>query len=295
MGGLAYAAGGEAEEEDGRGREVVGIGGALAALALLNPRTRAWAAKKLNKATLPMRRAMTRPSFATETVSDFPLDEVGQRARLGQARMNLGSKHPLAQLPFEEGQGAWLDQGELSTPLVFGQALPRNPGALRDADALINYASDMGRRLDQQAVPLSRHMQTLFDDPHGANALVASNVSKGVLKQIAQELGDKAVVAHKPGGDALVHGFGDPTPQEIEEILAHARKRLPGVKFRHAVSDPGLDRILIGDPEYATMPYRTKRAAEGFRSADRYLLTSGKEPEIFREFLGYGPERRVRD
>ena len=248
-GGLAYAGGGNVVKD----HPYLTAGGGLAALAAA---AAALAPGRVNRIARPIQRMLTKPSFATEAISADPLDKLHSDYRLGLALSQAkGLGHPEADLPIEEGQGAWLtDKGDLQTNPLYMQSLPRTLGRVDKDVPALDYAADMGRLLDQQAVPVARAIPDLIDTPEGSNAVLARGVDKGALATLAKGLGDRAVVAHQPGDRALMFPLPG-TDLSLEALRQRAAMLAPSLKLRYGASDPGVDRVLIGDVPYADMPY----------------------------------------
>ena len=287
-GGLAYADGGNVKRTVQQ-HPYLTAGGGLAALAAA---AAALAPGRVNRIARPIQRMLTKPTFATEAISADPLDKLRSDYRFGLALSQArGAGHDeLAQLPVEEGQGAWLtDSGDLQTNPLYMQQLPRTIGRVdRDTDAL-GYAADMGRLLDQQAVPVARGIPDLIDTPEGSNAVLAKGVDKGALATLAKGLGDRAVVAHQPDERALMFPLPG-TDLSLEALRQRAAMLAPAVKLRYGVSDPGIDRVLIGDVPYADMPYSEfgeNPRTPAYSALERMLMNSDA-PE--RDFQRLSPQ-----
>ena len=244
----------------------------------------------INKLARLVQRPLTAPSFATEAASDAsgPLTAAQARARFGLARSDAKAMgHDYADLPVEEGQGVWVSpDGGIQENALYMQRLPRHAGRIDNYQDALNYAADMGRLLDQRAVPVARAIPGLIDTADGSNAVIASKVPRGALATLGKTLGADAVVAQQPGDRALMFPLGD---ADIESIRRQAQAAVPGLSLRYGVSDPGVDRVLLGDdPSYMTdyADYGVNPRTPAYSELERKLL---KTPLIAQDLSGPFP------
>lgn len=205
----------------------------------------------VNKLARPIQRLLSKPTFSAEAVSSKPLSDALSRRRFELALENADDR-TLAEAPFETGQGAWSGDNGLETNPVYMQELPRSYNVGKDERSL-GYAANVGQLLGQHAVPVQRVVPGLIDTPDGANALLASDATAERIKALAKKLGVNNVVAQQPGQRANIFAL-DPNA-DIAALMAQARAAAPGMGLRYGRSDPGLDRVLIGDVDYADVPY----------------------------------------
>ena len=208
----------------------------------------------INRVARLFQRPLTRPSFAAEATSSEPLSIEQARARFALARDSARSEgaDELADLPVEEGHGVWLDdKGNVQQNPLFMQRLPRHLGPVEGSPDL-PYAAHMGQAMDQHAVPVARAIPDLIDTPDGSNALIAHNINAGAMSKLAKSLGQDAVIAQQPGGKALIFSLKD---EPIAQLRQRVGDAAPELSLRYGVSDPGIDRTLIGDVDYADQPY----------------------------------------
>ena len=231
----------------------------------------------INRVARMFQRPFTRPSFAAEATSDADkLSLPEARARFALARDDARSEgfDTEANAPVEEGHGVWLgDDGEVQQNPLFMQRLPRYMGPVEDHPSL-PYAARMGQLMDQHGVPVARAIPDLIDTPEGSNALIAHNINAGAMSKLAKHLGQDAVIAQQPGGKALIFSLkGDP----IEELRRNVATAAPELHLRYGVSDPGIDRTLIGDADWMDQPYSK------FGPNPRTKLYSALERKLFGE------------
>lgn len=293
-GGLAqYADGGEVDEDSPwarrAGAAALGGAGVLAALARLSPR-------RFNALARPIQRALTRPVVSTEAVSSKPLSELQSDARYAMARMN--ADYPFRDIPATKGQGAWMGESGMELNPLYMQELPRGFAPISKREDALKYAAQLGQNLDQFAVPVNRAIPGLRNTPEGSNALIMKDVPRGALAKLAQEMGPDVVVSHRPNGDALLFSIGD-KPMDIRDLAAKAAASLPSAKSRFAVSDPGIDRVLLGREPWMDRTYQSldvPGATNEYRMIEDLLLRG--RPSRLRKnpvFDLYGPERQLPD
>lgn len=253
----------------------------------------------INDLIRPAQRLFARPSFATEAASDAsgPLSAAESRARFALARSNAKAMgHPEADLPVEEGQGVWLDEHGLHENPLYMQSLPARGGRMDRYNDALDYAADVGRMLDQHAVPLARAIPGVVDTPEGANAIIARDLPRGALSTLGRQLGKDNVIAQQPGNRALVFPMkpsGDITQAEIEALRQSLENAVPGIKARYGVSNSGQDRLTVGDSplpegwnEVGYGAYGPNPRTPAYSALEKKLL---KQPLISQDLSGPFP------
>lgn len=210
------------------GASAAGLGATAAAFA--SPR-------HANALARPILRALAKPMFSAEGVSKVPLSDVAARARFNAARGDIGGKFGNVE-PGETTTGAWMGDNGMEHNQLFNQEMPRRPGWLHRQDDIMGYAGQMGEHLSQDAMPVSRFVPHVINDPEGANAMMVSGVDDAGLRDLSGRLSDLGVTVHRPGNKMLAF------PYDVGPISAMAA-RISGKPIRYGVSNPLQDRVAL--------------------------------------------------
>jgi hypothetical protein len=120
---------------------------------------------------------------------------------------------------------------------------------------MLGYAGEMGHQLDQWGVPIQRAMPNLFNIPYGADSLLMNKIGPEEIKRLAQAMGSDIAVSHRPGNKALVFGTGDTSP-DVRSMAAVAAQAVPRSSVKYSVSQPGVDRVLVGKEPWMSATYK---------------------------------------
>jgi hypothetical protein len=196
----------------------------------------------INMVARPWQRSFAKPVMGAEASVSGTTSPVDMPARYAQARQGLQGKSPLADLPYEQGMGAWQGEQGLQTNPLFMTEMPRTLGRVSDEGESLKYAGAMGKSLNQFGVPVSRATKSVFNIPEGADSVILSGVKDDDIPRLAEAVGQDAVVSQRPKGEVLIFSL---TGEPINEVAKKVKLVVPNAKLNFGVSKPDVDRVLV--------------------------------------------------
>ena len=252
-----------------------------AAVALAkNPQVLARAASPLYRPQVTTESAVTNPA----TLLNAPGN--AEAELLSRQRYNTAAS-PSLQNDVTQRQGAWMADGALeANPMYVAKTgftlnVGKSPKTLRD---VVQTATN----LEQEGAAITRAIPLPYGDLSKGNAAFLTNNGKPLTNEDIKKLGSSigsfgdTVLQHRADGKALVFKAGYDDSMTLQEIVDKAKKTIPGLKIRPAISKEGIDRKYFSKedyPQYGAKAREADRQGQLTQAFDEILKTKGYRKE----------------
>mgnify|MGYP003647255860 FL=1 len=173
-----------------------------------------------------------------------PLDDPLSIKRFETARAKVGG----GDTPYDIGQGAWQNTlGNMEYNPVFLERMKNVRGGLLSNKPFVDYATSLGRELNQDAAGATRVIPDLINTKHtraNANAVIFKNMEADDVKKAAGLVdNNKYITSARPNGEVVIRrqdggALGTGWTTEIAEKLGNKKYKMGNV-------DPELDSLYL--------------------------------------------------
>jgi hypothetical protein len=163
-----------------------------------------------------------------------PLDDPLSIKRFETARAKVGG----GDTPYDVGQGAWRNTlGDMEYNPVFLERMKNVRGGLMSNKPFVDYATSLGRELNQDAAGATRVIPDLINTKHtraNANAVIFKNMDSKDVKKAAGLLDDNYITSARPNGEVVIRrtdggALGTGWTTEIAEKLGNKKYKMGNV------------------------------------------------------------------
>ena len=251
----------------------------VAALAK-NPQVLARAASPLYRPQVTTEAAVTNPATLLNAPGNLEAE------LLSRQRYNTAASPSLLN-DVTQRQGAWMADGVLEANPMFVAKTNRmlnvsnNPKTLKD---VVQTATN----LEQEGAAITRAIPLPYGDLSKGNAAFLTNNGKPLTNEDIKKLGNSigsfgdTVLQHRADGKGLIFKAGYDDSMTLQEIVDKAKKTIPGLKVRPALSTEGIDRKYFDKSDYAqagAVPREIDRQGQLTQAFDEILKTKGYRKE----------------
>jgi len=172
-------------------------------------------------------------------------------------------------------QGYWM--GESNPVFVAEGSRSLSVGGNKQ---LLKDVAQTAENLEQAGATATRATALPFGDLSKGNAAFLTRNGKPLSNEDVVKLNKAlsettAVLQHRKGGEGLLFSYLDKTtPEELQKIVDVAKKTIPDLKVKPALSTPKIDRTYFERPEYQSLG-----------AVPREESIRGKLTQAFDEFL----------
>lgn len=151
-------------------------------------------------------------------------------------------------------QGYW--QGE-SNPVFVAEG--KRSLTVGGNKPLLKEMAQTAENLEQAGATATRATALPFGDLSKGNAAFLTRNGKPLTNEdvvkLNKALSDTtAVLQHRKGGEGLLFSYLDKTtPEELQKLAEIAKKTIPDLKIKPALSSPKIDRVYYERPEYQSL------------------------------------------
>jgi hypothetical protein len=210
------------------------------ARVLTNPKTYAGYARPFYRPQVSTEAAQTPTRTLLEAAGD-PIAE-----GLSRRRFELGATDPLKK-NVEYRQGVW----EAESNPMYLSTMPRTMGALSENPELIRNVVQSAENLEQAGAGVIRAIPLpMTSDLAKGDVAILSKGGKAFsgkeISELSKVIGGRGAIQHRADGSAVLMSFGD----DLTGLVKDAKKDLPSLKAKPAISEQGIDRLYFERPEY---------------------------------------------
>lgn len=211
-----------------------------AARVATNPRTYAGYARPFYSPQVSTEAAQTPTRTLLEAAGD-PIAE-----GLSRRRFELGATDPLKK-NVEYRQGVW----EAESNPMYLSTMPRTMGALSENPELIRNVVQSAENLEQAGAGVIRAIPLpMTNNLAKGDVAILSNNGKAFsgkeISELSKVIAGRGAIQHRADGSAVLMSFGD----DLTGLVQEAKKDLPSLRARPAISEEGIDRLYFERPEY---------------------------------------------
>jgi hypothetical protein len=176
-------------------------------------------------------------------------------------------------------QGYW--QGESNPVFVSEGSRSLSVGGNKP---LLKEMSQTAENLEQAGATATRATALPFGDLSKGNAAFLTRNGKPLTNEDVTKLNSAlsettAVLQHRKGGEGLLFSYLEKTtPEELQKLAEIAKKTIPDLRIKPALSSPKIDRVYYDRPEYQSLgavPREENRRGKLTQAFDEFLKKRG--------------------